>query len=205
MEQQIRFAAGGITLEGRVQSSQDPTGIGVVVCHPHPLYGGDMDNNVVTELTRALARQRHTTLRFNFRGVGDSGGTHGEGIAEIEDVTAAITALLAHHPAHTVVIAGYSFGAWVGLRAGAADPRAAKLVGVAPPVASRDHAFLETITKPTLLVCGERDSHAPLEAMRALASRLPPPSALTVVTGADHFFRGLETDISGAVLGFLRD
>lgn len=204
MEEHITFASGPISLEGLLSRPKVPTEVAAVVCHPHPLYGGEMHNNVVTALVNGFAQAGAATLRFNFRGVGRSGGTHDQGNAEQDDVIAAVTCLLAQHTPKTVIVAGYSFGSFVGLKAGAADARVHKLLGVALPIASRDASFLEGITKPKLLVCGDRDSHAPLDRMQALVAKIPEPKMLTIVNAADHFFQGLENDIESAAYHFAR-
>jgi len=123
MEEHVTFPVGDITLEGLLWAPPQAPSVGAVLCHPHPLYGGEMRNNVVSALAEALQRAGVATLRFNFRGVGQSGGEHGGGEAEIEDVKAAVTYLLSRQAVKTVAVAGYSFGAIVGLRAGVADPR----------------------------------------------------------------------------------
>ena len=117
METPVTFAVGDLTLEGLLALPTPPAEIGAIVCHPHPLYGGEMRNAVVTALVDAFQEAGIATLRFNFRGVGDSGGQHDEGRAELEDVKAAITCLLKRRAFRTVVVAGYSFGSMVGLRA----------------------------------------------------------------------------------------
>jgi hypothetical protein len=175
----------------------------VVVCHPHPLRGGDMQNNVVEALVTGFADAGFATLRFNFRGVGASTGTHDDGRGEIDDVQAAVTGLLARHAVETVVVAGYSFGAWVGLAAGARDARVHRLIGVAPPVASRDHGFLAGTGKPTLLIAGEADPIAPLDRLRTLDAGMAGSRALVVVGGADHFFVGREAEVAAAGIRFL--
>jgi alpha/beta superfamily hydrolase len=201
-EHAIRFAAGAIELEGLV-AIPARAAAGVVVCHPHPLYGGDMHNNVTAALTEAFIAAGIATLRFNFRGVGGSDGQHDNGRGEVEDVTAAVTALLSRAEFTQVAVAGYSFGSWVGMTAGAGDRRVHKLIGVAPPVASRDFLFLAATDKPKLLIAGDRDDHAPLARLEPLLQSLTEPKALTVVPGADHFFRGLEPAISRAAVAFL--
>lgn len=201
MEEPISFPAGSNSLEGLLSLPSPLPAIGVVVCHPHPLYGGDMHNNVVVALVEALQQAGHATLRFNFRGVGRSGGAHDNGIGERDDVRAAV-GVLAEKGFGTVVVAGYSFGAFVGLGAGAQMDNVSKLIGVALPVASRDASFLNGVTKPTLLVAGDRDDRAPLEKLRPLAQGTPSRS-LVVVDGADHFFRGEERVVAQAVVLFL--
>lgn len=203
MEEHVTFSVGDITLEGLFWAPPQAPSIGAVLCHPHPLYGGEMRNNVVSALARALQQAGVATLRFNFRGVGQSGGEHGGGEAEVEDVKAAVTYLLSRHAVPTVVVAGYSFGSMVGLRAGVADPRVHKLIGVALPLGFGDPSFLLSAAKPTLLISGDRDNFSPLAGLQRLFAQLPEPKALVTVNGADHFFWGQEDEIAKAAVEFL--
>lgn len=204
MEEQVTFSAGDITLEGLFQTpAQTPT-IGAVLCHPHPLYGGEMHNNIVSALMTAFQQAGVATLRFNFRGVGRSSGSHGQGEAELEDVKAAVTYLLSRQPFQTVVVAGYSFGSMVGLQAGAADPRVHKLIGVAFPLGFRDPSFLLSVTKPKLLISGDHDTYSPVPDLQKLLTQMPDPKTLVIVKGADHFFWGQEGEVATAAVEFLR-
>jgi alpha/beta superfamily hydrolase len=204
VEEHVMFPVDNITLEGLLGMSPQPPAIGVVLCHPHPLYGGEMHNNVVSALADALQQAGMATLRFNFRGVGRSGGEHGGGEAEVEDVKAAVSYLLSRQGVPTVVVAGYSFGSMVGLRAGAADPRVHKLIGVALPTGVGDPSFLLTVSKPKLLISGDRDNYSPIPSLQSLFAKLPEPKALVTVQGADHFFWGQEEEVAKAAVEFLR-
>ena len=203
MEEAVRFSVGDIALEGLCSLPHEAPRIGVVICHPHPLYGGEMHNNVVTALARAFQGAGCATLRFNFRGVGGSGGVHDEGVGELDDVKGAISYLLRRVSPQTVIVAGYSFGSIVGLRAAASDPRVHMLIGVALPIARRDASFLEGVTKPKLLISGDRDDVSPGPQLVALLGRLPEPKQPVFVKGADHFFAGLERDVADAALRFI--
>lgn len=219
-EEVVTFpAGGGITLEGLLSrpaqpaqtsaqssarsSAKSSAKTGIVVCHPHPLYGGEMRNHVVSALVDGFRRAGFATLRFNFRGVGASTGTHDDGNGEVDDVKAAVTYLLARQSVATLAVAGYSFGSWVGLRAGSLDPRVHKLIGVALPIASRDGTFLEGVTKPKLLISGDRDHISPLDKLQRLHAKLAEPKALTIVAGADHFFGGDGDAVAAAATAFL--
>src|SRR5215813_3420077 len=204
VEERVTFPVGDIALEGLLWAPPQAPTIGVVLCHPHPLYGGDMQNNVVSALADTFQQAGMATLRFNFRGVGRSGGEHGGGEAEVEDVKAAVTYLLSRQAVPTVVVAGYSFGSMVGLRAGAADPRVHKLIGVALPVGVSDPSFLLDVTKPKLLISGDRDNYSPIPALQGLLAKLPEPKALVTVPGADHFFWGQEEEVAKAAVEFLQ-
>jgi uncharacterized protein len=204
VEEQVTFPVGDITLEGLFWTPPQTPTIGAVLCHPHPLYGGEMHNNVVSALADALQQAGVATLRFNFRGVGRSGGEHGAGEAEVEDVKAAVSYLLSRQAVPTVVVAGYSFGSMVGLRAGVADSRVHKLIGVALPVGVSDPSFLLSVTKPKLLISGDRDNYSPIPGLQSLFAKLPEPKALVTVQGADHFFWGQEEEVAKAAVEFLR-
>jgi alpha/beta superfamily hydrolase len=204
MEEHVMFPVGELTLEGLFWSPISSPAVGVVLCHPHPLYGGDMYNNVVTALAEAFQQADMMTLRFNFRGVGHSGGIHGGGDPEVDDVQAAISYLLSRQSVATVAVAGYSFGSMVGLRAGMSDARVHLLVGVALPVGRRDASFLRTAQKPTLLVSGDRDDISPLPILQELTVHLPDPQQLVTISAADHFFRGREREVAQAAVMFLQ-
>ncbi|MBS0241604.1 MAG: alpha/beta fold hydrolase [Proteobacteria bacterium] len=203
MEEHVEFEAGDVRLEGLLAQ---PAGadVGVVICHPHPLYGGNMDNNVVMGLAQAFQNAGMATLRFNFRGVGRSDGEHGGGETELADVQGAVTCLLARAQVATQIVAGYSFGSFVGLRAGADDARVAALIGVALPIARRDMSFLVGVAKPTLLIAGDRDDIGPAAMMAELCERCAEPKALEVVKGGDHFFGGREREVGRLAAEWVR-
>jgi hypothetical protein len=205
VEERVMFPVGDLTLEGLFWTPAQTPSVGAVLCHPHPLYGGEMHNNVVSALADAFQQAGIATLRFNFRGVGRSGGEHGGGEDEAEDVKAAVSYLLSRQAVQTVVIAGYSFGSMVGLRAGAADPRVHKLIGVALPTGLGDPSFLLTVAKPKLLISGDRDSYSPIPGLQSLLAKLPEPKALVTVKGADHFFWGQEGEVAKAAVEFLQE
>jgi alpha/beta superfamily hydrolase len=205
VEEQVTFPVGDLTLEGLLSLPAQAPQIGAVVCHPHPLYGGEMHNNIVSALVDAFQAAGIATLRFNFRGVGSSEGEHDEGNAEVDDVKGAVTYLLSRQAVPTVVVAGYSFGSMVGLRAGADDPRVHKLIGVALPIGFRDPSFLQSVTKPKLLVSGDHDNYSPVPGLNGLVAKLPDPKSLVIVDGADHFFWGLEGKVAKAAMEFLQN
>jgi alpha/beta superfamily hydrolase len=204
VEEHVTFQVGDIALEGLLWLPPSPPAIAVVLCHPHPLYGGNMHNNIVTALAEAFQQAGMMTLRFNFRGVGESGGTRGEGQAEVEDVQAAVSYVLGRQTVASIVVAGYSFGSMVGLRAGVADERVHTLIGVALPVGMRDASFLTAVQKPILLISGDGDDISPLAALQALVAKLPAPKQLVTVAGADHFFAGHELEVAQAAVAFVQ-
>jgi len=171
-----------------------PRGVALVL-HPHPLHGGTMHNKVVFRTARGLGDAGLATLRINFRGVGHSTGAHDHARGgEQEDAALALDYLVEKYPGLPVFLAGFSFGARVGLEVGTRDARVQFLVGVGTPVsmAERDYdfSFLAECRKPLLLVHGERDEFGDVGVLRALAARLPPEARarVEVIPGAGHFF-----------------
>ena len=205
-EERVTFKSGRLTLEG-MAALPDSSGArrAAVVCHPHPLYGGSMDNNVVDAVLEALRSHDFATLRFNFRGVGQSEGEYSEGVGERDDVRAALDYLLARFAEKPVCLMGFSFGAWVGLAVGARDPRATSLVGLGLPTASTDLTFLRQATKPKLIVQGTEDVYGPRGQVEALFASLPEPKRIHWVEGADHFFAGKLDEVQAAVRAFLEE
>ncbi len=205
MTRRVQIPCGSLTLEGALHevASESPCPA-AVVCHPHPLYGGNMDNNVVVAVAGALASGNVVALRFNFRGTDGSGGVFGGGVAEREDVAAAL-AFLAGQPgidAGRLGLVGYSFGAMVALTASAPEARA--VVAVSPPfVASEPPAQLPDCA--VLLVTGERDDIAPAAPLRAMAERAGQRCEVMVLPAADHFWWGQEGSLAEEVLRFLKE
>ena len=178
----------GPALEARLGSVTSPKG-GFVLCHPHPLYGGDMDNPVVIRSAEVAQAAGYTTLRFNFRGAGGSEGVHDKGRGEQEDVRAAMAALASHLPAGSRVgVMGYSFGAAMAARATRPGLPEAPLGLIAPPLGMFDFDFLQTNPGPLLLAAGTADSYCPVEALHRLAAITSAEER--IIEGADHFFFG---------------
>lgn len=176
-----------------------------VVCHPHPLYGGTMHTKAVYRTAQALAEAGLVTLRFNFRGVGTSTGSHDEGIGEQDDLRAALDWLERAHPSLPTVVGGFSFGSLVAMRVGVEDDRARALLGLGLPIGLDDRydfSFLADTDKPVLVVQGEHDEYGSAE---LVADRLAPlGSHITVVTirDTDHYFAGRLDDLRSAVRGY---
>jgi hypothetical protein len=164
--------------------------LAAVVCHPHPLFGGTMHNKVVYQVAKSLDALGVPVLRFNFRGAGLSAGVHDRGQGEQGDVQAAIDFLAAEFPAIPLLVAGFSFGSWVGLRAGCADARVTELLGLGIPVNSSDFSYLQSCTKPKLFVHGANDEHGARHKVQHIVSTIPGENKLVFVEDADHFFAG---------------
>jgi uncharacterized protein len=176
-----------------------------LVCHPHPLFGGTMHNKVVYQAAKALHEAGMPVLRFNFRGAGLSQGTHDQGRGETGDVRAALDFLATEFPDAPILLAGFSFGAYVGLRVGATDPRVARLIGLGIPVNRWDMSFLQTCTKPKLLISGGNDEFGAREKIEALFAELPEPKRLRIVEGVDHFFAGKLNEVGAAITDWLTE
>lgn len=169
-----------------------------VVCHPHPLYGGTLDNKVVHGLARALSEHGLHVLRFNFRGAGGSEGRHDAGRGERTDVRAALDRVVAlagldGQPGAAesrLLVAGYSFGAFVGLSVALDDPRVAARIAVAPPVNHYDFSAIAAARQPLLVALARDDELVPAALVeRFIASCASPPRVVEVPAGG-HMFHG---------------
>ena len=203
MEERISFEAKGAKIEGLLSLDERPSKGAIIICHPHPLFGGDMDNNVVVALARITRMWDFTSLRFNFRGVGESTGTFGGGTSEQEDVKGAIEYLEEKREPPVILVAGYSFGAIAGLPVGVDEDRVRGLIGVAPPVEMFDFGFLRDCPKPKLFVCGEHDAICPPSKMEDLFETLSGPKWLRILPGINHFFYDRKGLLEGAIGDFL--
>jgi alpha/beta superfamily hydrolase len=204
-EVQVSFRSGDLTLEGLLAN---PGGgaPGAVVCHPHPMYGASMYNNVVDAILAALWECGYATLRFNFRGVGASEGEHDGGPGEVADAGAAMAHLLAQPDVRRddAMMAGYSFGAMVALSAGYERRDVARIVAVALPIAMTDARVPPDASKPLLLVSGDRDSYSPVAGLQALQQKIRASAKVELIAGADHFFGGQEAELSRAIAGAIK-
>lgn len=186
------------------QSAGDPRRV-AVVCHPHPLFGGTMHNKVVFQLAKTLHQSGAPVLRFNFRGAGLSEGKHDKGRGEAGDVEAALDFLAAEFPRKPILLAGFSFGAYVGLRVGCADGRVKEVVGAGLPVNSSDLSYLEKCKKPKLFLQSTHDQYGSRERVEALYETLPFPKALALIEAPDHFFAGKLPEMSEAFARWLQE
>ncbi len=210
VDKQVSFMLDGPAgpLEALYQSTEggEPPPAAALVCHPDPRYGGTMHNTVAYRIARALRAAGLAVLRFNFRGVGRSAGTYAEGKGEAGDARAALEWLAARHPGRPLWVAGFSFGAWVGLTVGCADRRVVQLVAAGLPVRMRDFSVLAAGTgRPLLVVQGEHDQFGSPEAVRLTLEAHPGAARLEVIAGADHFFGGRLDQLEAVVLAFARE
>ena len=173
-----------------------------VICHPHPLFGGTMDNKVVHALARAMQELGLVTLRFNFRGVGQSAGAYDNAVGETDDALAVADWAAARYPDAELWSAGFSFGSFVAYCL-ALQRSATRLVTVAPPVQRFDFERLSVPTCPWLVVQGDQDELVNHEHVLEWTRRLVPPPQVAILAGAEHFFHGRLADLKAAVQAFL--
>ena len=173
-------------LEALYRELQDPAAV-AIVCHPHPLGGGTLHNKVVFRAARGLENANVATLRFNFRGVGTSGGKHEEGEGEQQDVVAAIEWAKRGHPGKKVIVGGFSFGAWVATRAACEIAEIDALFLIGTPVNKYDFGYLRSCEKPMLFLHGTEDEYGDVEKLEKVAEGVRNAESV-IVTGADHFF-----------------
>jgi uncharacterized protein len=194
-------------LEGILKPEEDDVEpvFGAVVCHPHPLGGGTMHNKVVFKVAQALQMLGMPALRFNFRGVGHSTGTYDEGRGEMDDARYALDFMSHRYPGLPVIMAGFSFGAYVGLRVAAADDRAQAMIGLGTPARMFGDDHLQNSHKPKLFIHGTLDEAAPYDLVTTWFEQVPAPKSLIAIEGADHFFQDSLDEVQGIVVSFARD
>ena len=179
--------------------------LAALVCHPHPLFGGTLHNKVVYQTAKSLDGLGLAVLRFNFRGTGMSEGKHDRGEGEQDDVRAALDFLAAEFRNIPLLVAGFSFGCWVGLRAGCADTRVTSLIGLGAPVNNADFSYLMQCAKPKLFVHGANDIYGAVNKVESLMASLPGENKLVVVEDADHFFVGKLDQVDRAITEWLAE
>jgi alpha/beta superfamily hydrolase len=177
----------------------------VVFAHPHPLYGGTMHTKVVYRAAKAIQKIGCAVLRFNFRGVGASEGSFGDGAGELEDFRAGLDVMAARYPGVDLWAGGFSFGAWVGLTCGATDGRVSTLIGISPAIEKYDFSEVRRSEKPKFFIQGERDDVAPVGVLRRFYGELPEPKELVVIEDADHLFNGKVLEVGDAIEDLLAD
>jgi uncharacterized protein len=169
-----------------------------VICHPHPLYGGTLDNKVVTITARALQEAGTATVRFNFRGVGASDGSFDDGRGETEDALAVADWAIRRWPAARLSVAGFSFGAFVAFQLAGRRP-VERLYTIAPPVQRFDFATHPVPPVPWVVIQGDRDELVDVGSVLEWTRKVVPPPTVVVIEGAEHFFHGRLNDLRAAV------
>lgn len=205
-QRDVVFPCGDIKLEGICYF---PAGDGVfpavTVCQPHPLYGGSMYNNVTMAISSALVDMSIIALMFNFRGVGHSQGSFGEGIAEQDDTKAALGWLASQPEVNDKLgLVGYSFGAMVALPVGCSDTKVKAMVLISPPIETSQIKKLKDCTKPKLVICGGQDSLISYRDVETTIQEASEPKRFELINGADHFWLGFEKELAEKVADFFR-
>lgn len=201
---EVTLAGPAGVLEGLLQE-RDPHdhALAAVVCHPHPLHGGTLHNKVVHRIASVLHELGAAVLRFNFRGVGRSQGTHEEGVGELEDARAALRWMEARHPGTRLWVAGFSFGAWVAARLAASEPGVERVILVAPSVGTSDFSAMRVCATPKLVIQGTNDDLCPPALLEAEFPTWADPKTLIKVEGATHFFDRRLAQLGDALRGAL--
>ncbi|MBU0515070.1 MAG: alpha/beta fold hydrolase [Proteobacteria bacterium] len=202
MTEQPVIIPGPPDLEGRLGRGSSPRSL--LITHPHSQFGGSMDNNVVWALAEAAQKQGCGWLRFNFRGVGRSEGRFDHGRGEADDVRHAL-AFLAGQGGADVVLAGYSFGAWVAAGVNDPHPRPTATILIAPPEGFLSMDRPRNFEPPILVIAGDNDQFCPRPLLENLLVRLQEPRRLEVLSGVDHFFAGAEGKVIDLVTEFLSE
>lgn len=197
---------------GRIEAilNRPPEGVvtraAAVVCHAHPLHGGMMHFKVVFRAAKALQNQGIAALRFNFRGVGRSEGTHDRGVGEQDDVRQALSEIARRLPGLPLLLGGFSFGSAMAARVAATDDRVKALLILGFPITRVDStADLAAVRLPRLFVQGSEDEFGPGPAIRRLVADLPEPKRLEVIEGADHFFTGRLDELQAPIEDWVKD
>ena len=191
-------------LEAILKAPRGPIRGTALVLHPHPLFGGTMHNKVVFRAAAALNDAGLVALRINFRGVGQSTGEHDEGRGERDDVRAGLDYLAETYAGQEITLAGFSFGARVGLEVGLVDQRVQRLISIGTPVDNYDFSFLEQCQKPILFVQGDVDEFGRVERLRDLVAKIKAPVELKIIKGAGHFFDDQLDELKVAITEWLQ-
>jgi alpha/beta superfamily hydrolase len=187
-------------LEALLMNPEGPPTAAAVICHAHPLHGGIMHFKVLFRAAKALQAHGAAVLRFNFRGVGLSEGTHDEGRGEQDDAAAAVDEMARRFPELPIVLGGFSFGSAIAVRVGCPDRRVRALLVMGFPASMLpDTSFLAACRQPRLFVQGENDRYADGARIRALVAPLAEPKRLVIVPESDHFFAGHLDELQAAV------
>jgi len=195
-------------IEGRYLHAKTPNAPIALFLHPHPLHGGTMNNKVVYSLYHAFSNRGFSCLRFNFRGVGRSQGAFSRGEGEMSDAAAALDWLQANNrDAPQCWIAGFSFGAWIGMQLLMRRPEIHSFISIAPPANMYDFSFLAPCPASGLVVQGDKDEIVPPESVEKLIEKLRQQKGVTIdhriVPGANHFFHGAMNEMIDHVGGYV--
>src|SRR5690349_454887 len=190
---EVIFAGPAGRLEGRFQPAKQKNGPIAIILHPHPQFGGTMNNQVVYQLFYMFTKRGFAVLRFNFRGVGRSQGEFDHGSGELSDAAAALDWVQSMHPdARSCWVAGFSFGAWIGMQLLMRRPEIEGFISIAPPANLHDFTFLAPCPSSGLIVHGDKDAVVPAKDVSTLVEKLKTQKGIVidqkVIAGANHFF-----------------
>lgn len=195
-------------LEGRYQRGKGENPPIALLLHPHPRFGGTMNNKVVFQCYQTYVKRGFSVLRFNFRGIGRSQGEFDEGIGELSDAASALDWLQSENPAASQCwITGFSFGAWIGMQLLMRRPEISGFISIAPPANLYDFSFLAPCPGSGLFISGTADKVVPHAEVRGLADRLTAQKDIVIdhalIEGANHFFESNLDELAGEVTGYL--
>jgi len=195
-------------LEGRYHQSKKPDAPIAIVLHPHPLHGGNMNNRVVFIMFNNFVERGFSVLRFNFRGVGRSQGAFDNGVGELSDAAYAFDWVQQFNSNSPFCwIGGYSFGALISMQLMMRRPEIEGFVSISPPAGTEDFSFLAPCPSSGLIIHGDTDTHIPLDAVKKLAQKLDGQKNisvnLSIVKGADHFYKDNMENLSKEVASYL--
>jgi len=194
-------------VEAIIDEGSSPPRAAVVFGHPHPQHGGTMHTKGVYQAAKGLVRIGCSVLRFNFRGVGRSEGEFDKGEGEMADFRSALDFMAGRYPNVPLWAGGFSFGSWIALETGAADPRVSALIAIAPPVKREGYTWEATLasTKPKFFVQGDLDELCSLKDLWAFYGQLKEPKEMVVIDGGSHLFEGKATEVGEALEDLLGD
>jgi uncharacterized protein len=181
----------------------DHHGITALLCHPHPLFGGTMDNKVISCLARACDALGIANVRFNYRGVGESAGAYGEMEGEVEDCRAVIDWVQTRRPEDKLWLMGFSFGSYIAARNVHASSQITQLVTVAPSVEHADFSLIPQIPCPWLIVMGEQDEVVPPQSVFDFAANRAEHPTLVKMPETSHFFHRKLVDLKTILIDYL--
>ncbi len=198
---------GEVDLEVDLAQPVDVTRRNLVLAHPHPLMGGDMDNKVILQLHRRAKSRGWGSVRFNFRGVGSSTGLHDQGEGETKDLLALLDWLRTEKdwPMSRTILCGYSFGAWVSSRASISQADLGGLFLIAPPLKHATFPNLQETPFPKRIFAAAEDELVPLNLLESWASKLRAQEGVEIFEGADHFFVGQTVKLLDRIIGSIEE
>ncbi|HXK54569.1 MAG TPA: alpha/beta hydrolase [Hyphomicrobiales bacterium] len=205
---EVIFAGPDGRIEGRYQPGKVENAPIAIILHPHPQFGGTMNNQIVYDLYYMFLKRNFAVLRFNFRGVGRSQGVFDHGTGELSDAAAALDWLQTFNPdARSCWIAGFSFGAWIGMQLLMRRPEIDGFISIAPPANLYDFAFLAPCPSSGMIINGTQDAVVPPDSVKGLVDRLKTQKGIVIdhemIEGANHFFENKIDDLIGRVAAYV--